>query len=101
MLNIERQFILGFIQIHILYHASKEPVYGVWLISELARHGYELSPGTIYPILHNLESQGYLKPRKKTVNGKVRKYYKTTPVGNKALSRAKARVKELVDEIFL
>jgi PadR family transcriptional regulator, regulatory protein PadR len=53
-----RQFFLGFIKVHILHHAAEEPVYGLALIVELRRHGYELSPGTLYPVLHQLEEAG-------------------------------------------
>lgn len=35
-------------------------MYGLALIAELRRHGYELSPGTLYPVLHQLEGAGYL-----------------------------------------
>jgi PadR family transcriptional regulator len=53
--NMVRDFFLGFIEVHILHHAAQEPVYGLALISELRRHGYELSPGKMYPVLHELE----------------------------------------------
>lgn len=91
---------LGFIKIHILHHASEEPVYGAWLMDELGRHGYRLSPGTIYPILHDLESRGYLASCKETVGGKVRRYYRATAAGRKALALSKERVRELIDEII-
>jgi DNA-binding PadR family transcriptional regulator len=101
MADIERQLVLGFIQVHILYHASVEPVYGVWLMSELERHGYRLSPGTLYPILHGMEEEGYLSSERKTVNGKVRRYYRATEEGRRALERAKERARELVGEILI
>jgi len=100
MNHMQRQFLLGFIKIHILYHASKEPVYGIWLMDELARHGYSLSPGTLYPVLHTLEGQGYLESDREVVNGKMRRYYSITREGEKALSLARERVRELVDEII-
>ena len=50
----------GLIRLHVLHHAVKEPVYGLAMIEELARHGYKLSAGTLYPILHGLEERGYL-----------------------------------------
>ncbi len=95
-----RSFFLGFIKIHILFHASKEPVYGLWLIEELRRHGYDISPGTLYPIFHSLEADGLLRSSEKVVEGKVRKYYRTTAKGNSALKEAKVKVQELVHEIF-
>lgn len=94
-----RAFFLGFIRLHILYHASKDTVFGLDLIRELSRHGYQLSPGTIYPILHGLERDGYLEFVKKVVNGKVRKYYQATDIGKQALLNAYPKVCELVDEM--
>lgn len=95
-----RDFFLGFIKIHILYHAAKEPVYGLWLIGELGRHGYKLSPGTLYPILHKLEKETLLKSYTENVDGKIRKYYRTTSKGVKALSRIKEKINELAGEIM-
>ncbi|MBI5212615.1 MAG: helix-turn-helix transcriptional regulator [Nitrospirae bacterium] len=95
-----RDFFLGFIKIHILHHAAKEPVYGLWLIEELGRHGYKLSPGTLYPILHKLEEEKLLKSHAENIDGKIRKYYKTTPKGAKALIKIRERINELVSEVM-
>lgn len=95
-----RDFLLGFIKIHILHHAAHEPVYGLALIQELQRHGYDLSPGTIYPILHQLEDQGYLVSEEQTVRGKVRKYYSITAHGNTTLIELRHKIQELVDELL-
>ena len=97
---LDREFFLGFIKVHILYHASKEPVYGVDLAKELARHGYQLSPGTLYPTHHRLEKEGYLQSSTSVINGKVRKYYTITSKGGKALSQAKKKIGELVKEVI-
>ena len=91
---------MGFIKIHILYHASKEPVYGVWIQEELARHGYQLSPGTLYPTLHRLERNGYLEEQSRVVAGKVRKYYVITEKGRRALNEARDKIGELVNEVL-
>lgn len=95
-----RDFFLGFIKIHILHHAAHEPIYGVAIIEELHRHGYELSPGTLYPILHSMEQSGYLEQHPETVQGKVRKYYTITDQGREALREAKQKIRELVDEVM-
>lgn len=95
-----RTFFLGFIKIHILHHAAEEPVYGAWLMEELARHGYDLSPGTLYPILHALEADGYLHHEDRVVKGKVRKYYTITDEGQNALQEARLKMHELVDEVL-
>jgi PadR family transcriptional regulator len=94
-----RDFFLGFVKVHLLHHASREPVYGVWFISELARHGYHLSPGTLYPLLHSLEAAGYLLREDRVVEGKVRKYYEITPLGEEAMAEARVKIQELVEEI--
>lgn len=97
---IDREFFLGFVKIHILYHASKEPIFGVGIVEELSRHGYYLSPGTLYPTLHRLAEEGYLKQDAKSVEGKVRKYYTITDSGLEVLRKARDKISELVDEVL-
>jgi len=97
---IEREFFLGFIKIQILYHASKEPIFGLGIVEELSRHGYYLSPGTLYPTLHRLAKEGYLKQDSKLVGGKVRKYYTITDSGLEVLKQARGKISELVDEVL-
>jgi PadR family transcriptional regulator, regulatory protein PadR len=95
-----RDFFLGFVKVHILHHAAQEPVYGVALIKELGRHGYEISPGTLYPILHSLADEGYLTREERVVRGKVRKYYSITDSGREALAEARLKIEELVEEVL-
>lgn len=95
-----RELLLGFIRVHVLYHAGQGPVYGAALMAELARHGYSLSPGTLYPILHRLEADGYVRRQEAVVNGRVRKYYMVTPAGRRTLARAKRQLRELVAEVL-
>lgn len=90
----------GMIRLHILYHASKEPIFGLGIIEELARHGYKLSPGTLYPILHGMELKGYLRSKEERHGRQARRLYRATPAGKKALRSAKEKVRELVGEIF-
>jgi PadR family transcriptional regulator PadR len=88
------------IRLHILYHASKGPIFGLWIIEELGRHGYKLSPGTLYPILHGLEHKGYLRSTEKRDGRQARRLYRLTPAGRKALKATKEKVRELVGELF-
>ncbi|AVQ38449.1 PadR family transcriptional regulator [Clostridium botulinum] len=97
--QIIRKLFLGFIHIHILHHAKKEPFYGSWMIEELKKHGYEISAGTLYPILHNLQKNGALKVEEKNVDGKIRKYYSITQLGENLLNEAKEKAYELFKEI--
>ena len=96
-----KDFFLGFVKIHTLYHASREPIYGAEIVEELGRHGYRLSPGTLYPTLHRLEREGYLTVEKRVVEGRVRKYYHITDRGMAILDEARRKIAELVDEVLL
>ncbi|WYP27258.1 PadR family transcriptional regulator [Alkalihalobacillus sp. FSL W8-0930] len=97
--RVIRKLFLGFIQIHILHHAKEHPVYGVWMVEELKEHGYEISSGTLYPILHSMESDGLLTREDRNVEGKIRKYYSTTKQGEDVLVEARNKAYELFKEI--
>jgi len=95
-----RDLLLGFVKIHVLHHASQDAVYGVGIAEELEKHGYHLSPGTLYPLLHNLEAADLLVREERIVGGKVRKYYYITPLGQQALDEARKKLVDLVDEVL-
>jgi PadR family transcriptional regulator PadR len=97
---LTRMFFGGFVRLHVLYHVVREPVFGVEMMEELARHGYDVGPGTLYPLLHQLEEAGYLSVQGEVVGGKQRKYYRATPEGVRALEAAKAKLRELVKEVL-
>lgn len=90
----------GFIKLHVLHHASEQPVYGLWLIEELSEHGYKVSPGTLYPLLHSLEESDLLKSYNETIGGKIRRYYSITAKGRRQLKKAKDQLVELMGEIL-
>ena len=95
-----KDFYSGFIRLHILYHAHKEEIFGLGIIEELGRHGYELSPGTLYPVLHGMEKKGYLSSRRKNVNGKIRRLYRITPLGRNTLKGSEQKIRELFRELL-
>ncbi len=97
--KVLRKLFLGFIQIHILHHANEHPIFGLWMLEELKEHGYDISAGTLYPILHTMESDGLLKREEKKVEGKIRKYYTTTEKGKGVLIEARKKALELFKEI--
>ncbi|UJW56613.1 helix-turn-helix transcriptional regulator [Bacillus sp. A116_S68] len=97
--KILRKLFLGFIHIHILHLAKEEPIYGSWMLEELREHGYKMSPGTLYPLLHQMEEEGLIKKQEKLVEGKIRKYYSITERGNDVLQEARAKAYELFKEI--
>ncbi|MDP1691549.1 MAG: PadR family transcriptional regulator [Burkholderiaceae bacterium] len=100
MRDIFRETFLGFIRVHLLHHAAQERIYGIEMIEELRRHGYELSPGTLYPILHAMEKAGYLASEQELEAGKVRRYYRATPEGEVVLEQLKTRIRELTVEVL-
>ena len=97
--KVLRKMFLGFISIHILHHAARDPVYGSWMISELSRHGYDMSAGTLYPILHALEADGLLTKEQRLIEGKIRKYYTITEQGKVVLAEARKQAYELFKEV--
>ncbi|WP_423408213.1 PadR family transcriptional regulator [Heyndrickxia sp. MSNUG] len=97
--KVLRKLFLGFIQIHILHHAKEHPIFGLWMLEELKEHGYSISAGTLYPILHTMESDGLLVKEEINVEGKIRKYYHTTEKGNSVLEEARNKAYELFKEI--
>jgi PadR family transcriptional regulator, regulatory protein PadR len=96
----DRDLYSGLIRLHILHHAAEEPIFGLGMVEELARHGYRISPGTLYPLLHGLEKKGYLKATE-VRNGKSRRHvYRATALGRKALAGARHRLRELFHELL-
>jgi DNA-binding PadR family transcriptional regulator len=96
----DRDLYSGLIRLHILHHAAEEPIFGLGMAEELARHGYKVSPGTLYPLLHGLEKKGYLSSSSQRLGKTVRRLYRATPAGRKALAAAKSKVRELFGELI-
>ncbi|MDQ2709103.1 MAG: PadR family transcriptional regulator [Actinomycetota bacterium] len=88
------------IVLHVLHHAAAEPVHGAWMSEELAHHGYDLSPGTLYPTLHRMERDGLLVSEHVVVGGRTRRVYRATPAGVAALEDGRRAIRELADEIL-
>ncbi|MBB5157498.1 PadR family transcriptional regulator [Saccharopolyspora phatthalungensis] len=95
-----REFLRGAIRLHILHHAAEEPIHGAWMARELAEHGYEISPGTLYPTLHRLEAEGLLVSEHQLVEGRQRRVYRATEAGRQALEADKAALRELAEEVL-
>ncbi|HEY2478750.1 MAG TPA: PadR family transcriptional regulator [Solirubrobacterales bacterium] len=95
-----REFLRGAVQLHILHHAAEAEIHGAWMSQELAGHGYDISPGTLYPTLHRLEQEGLLKSRPTVEEGHSRRVYKITAEGRKALRRTEKALRELADEVL-
>ena len=95
-----RDLYSGLIRLHVLHHASEQPIYGTWIMEELNHHGYALSAGTLYPLLHGLERKGYLRSRVEREGKQSRRVYLITAEGRKVFGDAKEKVRELFGELF-
>jgi DNA-binding PadR family transcriptional regulator len=98
--KLMRDVLRGFMRVHILHHAAEEPIFGLVMIEELRRHGYSISAGTLYPMLHALEEAGALRSSQTLVKGKNRRYYRTTRSGDALLAELRPKVREFVDEVL-
>jgi DNA-binding PadR family transcriptional regulator len=95
-----REFLRGAVRLHILHHAAHGEVHGAWMAKELAGHGYEISPGSLYPTLHKMESEGLITSRSQIVDGRVRRSYVVTAEGRRTLESTKRQLRELADEVL-
>ena len=90
----------GLIRLHILHHAGEEGIFGLGIMEELRHHGYEISAGTLYPMLHGLEKKGYLISRQERSGRRDRRVYELTETGCVVLADAKNKVRELFGELI-
>ena len=97
---VDRDLYSGLMRLHILHHAVEGPIFGLGMLEELGRHGYRISPGTLYPLLHGLEKKGYIRASVHRDGKSLRKVYRATPLGRKALMAAKLKVREFIGELF-
>lgn len=100
MKTATREILLAFWKVHILHHASEAPVHGQWISSELRRHGYEISPGTLYPLLNRMARYGWLKCRTGPGGARARKDYRLTAAGRKVLEMVTDQLEELYGEVM-
>lgn len=95
-----REFQRGAVRLHILHHADEQEIHGAWMTEELARHGYRISPGTLYPTLHRLEADGLLESHQQVVDGRTRRVYRATKAGRAALAEDRIALAELAREVL-
>jgi DNA-binding PadR family transcriptional regulator len=99
---VEREILLSFWKVHILHHAGEGPVVGQWVIRELRHHGYEVSPGTLYPLLARMERRGWLRCKVDPGAGpRARKEYALTSRGRRVLTHLRSKIEELYREVVL
>jgi len=95
-----REFLRGAVRLHILHHAAHGEVHGAWMAKELAQHGYRISPGSLYPTLHKMQTEGLLRSAQQVVNGRARRSYVATAKGRRSLESMKRQLRELANEVL-
>lgn len=95
-----REFQRAAVRLHILHHAAEQEIHGAWMTKELAAHGYDISPGTLYPTLHRLEGDGLLVSEQQVVAGRTRRIYRATEAGRAALEQDRRTLAELAREVL-
>jgi PadR family transcriptional regulator PadR len=99
--RIHRDFIQGMVKIFILHQASLGPIYGNKLSKALHALGYQISPGSLYPLLHALEKSALLSSRIRVARGRMRKYYELSAEGHLCLAGLRRELRDLVQSVIL
>jgi DNA-binding PadR family transcriptional regulator len=79
----------------------QEQIHGAWKSEELARHDYQISPGTLYPTLHPLEADGLLVSEQRVVDGRVRCVYWATEAGKQGFPQDRKALRKLAREVLV
>jgi len=95
-----KEFLRGAVRLHILHHAVRGDIHGAWMATELARHGYKISPGSLYPTLHKMEAEGLIRSRSQVVDGRALRSYTATAKGRRELSTTRQQLRELASEVL-
>lgn len=88
-MKYSKELLKGSTHLLILSILKKEDLYGYRIIRELecaSENAFEMTEGTLYPILHALEKEGALESYWHEIDGRSRKYYHSTKKGLKMLA---------------
>jgi DNA-binding PadR family transcriptional regulator len=96
---VTREILLGLWKVHILHHAAEQPIIGQWILAELRRHGYDISPGTLYPLLKRMERNGWLRCKVDGDGLRARRFYHLTAAGRAVLDVVREFIDELHEEV--
>jgi len=99
MKTVNREILLAFWKVHILHHAAEQPVIGNWMLKELRHHGYDASPGTLYPLLARMADHGWLSVKVCGASPRARREYRLTEAGVAVLALVRRQMGELTGEV--
>lgn len=72
--------------LHVLSTGSKHGYRIATEIKEGSAGVLDVAEGTLYPVLHDLERRGLIRASEETVNGRRRRCYSLTEVGQRELA---------------
>jgi len=97
---LNREILLSFWKVHVLHHAAEGGLIGQWMLKELRHHGYDVSPGTLYPLLKRMEKNGWLTSQAVASRGpKAPRAYTITKEGRAVLKIVRKQLRELGVEV--
>ncbi len=103
-MNLKQQmmhsFWQGILKFFVLHQAAQSPVYGGKLKKQLQDWDYDISPGSLYPMLHALEKAMLLKSRVKIFKGRARKYYDITDEGRAVLAEVQEELADVLTRML-
>lgn len=97
--DVVREILSSLWKVHILHHAREHPVVGNWMLQELREHGYDVSPGTLYPLLQRMEDRGWLASERQGEGSRAPRAYSLTSKGEQVLATVRAALRELMREV--
>ncbi|WP_424184069.1 PadR family transcriptional regulator [Actinokineospora sp. G85] len=98
-MDVVKDFRNGALRLRVLHLAGSGEPHGAVLSAHLAASGHQVSPGTLYPLLHRLQEAGLLKSRSEVVDGRRVRRYRSTKRGRRALADCRAVLAALSDDV--
>lgn len=99
---VDKSLLSGSTAMLLLRLLEEKDMYGYEMVETLRRRSndvFELKAGTLYPLLHSLECRGLLESYESEANGKLRRYYRITKEGRRALKQKKEAWQEYVQAV--
>ena len=105
-MKIDKQLLKGSMRMLVLQMLSKEPNHGYAISSklkELSQERVTITEGTLYPLLHTLQTDDYITSKVQSIGERKRKVYQLTPKGLKLLKEKKkewAQFSSIMDSLM-
>jgi PadR family transcriptional regulator PadR len=98
--DIRRRDVFPLLVLHLV---SREPTYGNRLIEEIeqiTQGAISVNPNTMYPLLREMEGEGFVEGRWELPDRRTRRYYSITPAGKREYKRLRGEVEPFLDSVI-